>query len=259
MSKIKDIGFGLNYQHLVEMDITPKGDKRTFARVGAGISSFGDNTADEVDETAYMDSDGGTDKSVTGGTYGWAPSGHRLYGDPFQDYVASLKYTRGSDRTSTLRVTNPDGETVEGTCSITDIVGAGPNGDANSKSEFSCNLNFIGTPYYTPPTAETLPAAVEASDVEVTVGSSVKVGEAVTPDDCSKRCVYAMEDWSVATVDSEGNVTGLKAGNTRMTVKAAAKPSVAKMIEVTVKEATAETQTARQASPAKATAASSDR
>ena len=56
----------------------------------------------------------------------------------------------------------------------------------------------------------------------------------MTPSSASDRCVFAIENDEFATVDSEGNVTGVKAGKTRLSVKCAAKPSVCAVVDVTV-------------------------
>ncbi len=234
MAKIKDIGFIKNYQFLLEADVTPNGPERTFARVAGGIRSTSDSTEEETDSAAYYDSDGGTVDEVKSVKFAYEVTGDRLVGDPFQDFVVSRKYVSGNARKTTLRMTSPDGEVIEGTATISNIKGAGPNGEANSAPEFGCTLAFDGIPAHDAPTATTLPAEVAAEDVTVAVGAKAKLGESVSPETASGRCVYEVESWDVCTVDSEGNVTGVAEGATRVRVKAAAKPSVSKVVTVTV-------------------------
>ena len=56
----------------------------------------------------------------------------------------------------------------------------------------------------------------------------------VLPEGASTRCLFAVEDTSIARVGTDGTVTGIKAGKTRLAVKCAAKPSVSTVVEVTV-------------------------
>ena len=232
--KVRDIGFVKNHQFLIEADVTPNGPERTFARVASGIATTSDSTEEETESKAYYDSNGGTVDTVKSVKFAYEVSGERLAGDPFQDYVASLKYVTGNGRKTTLRITSPDGEVIEGAATISNIKGAGPNGEANSNAEFGCTIAFDGIPTHTAPTATTLPAEVSAEDATVAVGAKAKLGEAGSPETASARCVYEVTDWDVCTVDSEGNVTGVSEGTTTVRVRAAAKPSVSKVVTVTV-------------------------
>lgn len=229
-----DIGFAPNHTHLYELDITPFAVKRTFARIGAGIATIDGNPSEEIDQTAYFDGDGNASSDVTGGQEIVSVSGHRRHGDPFQDYAASLKFVRGEARKSTLRITDPAGEVVESSVTICNIKALGANGDANGKNEFSCELHFNGAPRVIPVGATALPESVTAAVASVAVGKSVAVKPTVTPSTASPRCVFGVEDDEIAKVDSEGNVTGVKAGKTQLSVKCAAKPSVSVVVEVTV-------------------------
>ena len=49
-----------------------------------------------------------------------------------------------------------------------------------------------------------------------------------------QRRIAVLADDTVATVSPDGTVTGLKAGTTKLTVKAAAMPSVSTTVDVTV-------------------------
>lgn len=229
-----DIGFTLNHQYLYELDVTPYGAKRTWARIGAGISAIDPDPSEKIDQTGYYDGDGADSSDVTGGQQIVSVTGHRKFGDAAQDYVASLKFQYGQARKTNLRVTDPSGEVVESSVTIANINMFGASGDANSKREISFELHFNGTPSSETPDKTTLPEEVTASVAAVTVGKTAPVTATVTPATASDRCVYAVEDDAVATVDSEGNVTGVKAGTTRLSVKCAAKPSVAAVVEVKV-------------------------
>ena len=232
-----DIGFALNYQHVVEVDVTPNGDKRTWAWVGPGISDIGKDNDESTSEDAYYNNGGNAKTDVTGVAKKYSVEGHRLIGDPFQDYVASIEDGIGSERETSYRITDPTGKCVEAPCTVLDIAAEGPNGAANEKTSFSCTLARSGTPVVVTDAAGTLlPESVTVTQ-EVTVAASVPaaaIKASVLPEGASKRLLFAIEDTSIARVSMDGVVTGLKADETRLAVKCASKPSVSTVVKVTV-------------------------
>lgn len=235
-----DIGFALNYQHIVELDITPGSGTRTWAWVGPGISTFEKDNSETVSEDAYYNNGGNTNKDVTGIAAKYNASGHRLHGDPAQDYVASLEDSIGAARKTAYRITDPTGKVVEADCTLTDIVMNGPNGEANSKTEVSFAINRDGDPrVVAQPNGSQLPDSVSVTNaaegkITVVAESTQNLQVSVLPETASSRCLFAVEDTDIARVDANGVVTGVKAGTTRLAVKCAAKPSVSAMIEVEV-------------------------
>jgi hypothetical protein len=229
-----DIGFAPNYTHLYEVDITPDADTPTWARVGAGINKIEPDGNEDVDQSSYYDCDGGKDSQVTGGQMVISVTGHRCYGDPFQDWCASVQLSYGAARRTKMRMTNPDGEVVEANVTVANIKAFGANGEATDKGDFECELQFNGSPTIIEPTGDMLPETVSAQDVSVAVGETATVSPTVTPSAASQRCVFAVADDSIATVSSDGVVTGVKEGETKLSVKAAAKPSAVAVVAVTV-------------------------
>lgn len=232
-----DIGFALNYQHVVEVDTTPGAEERTWAWVGPGISSIGKDNSESTSEDAYFDGGGDTKTDVTGVSKKYSVEGHRLIGDQFQDYVASIEDSVGSGRETRYRITDPTGRCVEAPCTILDIAAEGPNGSANEKAAFKCSLSRSGTPTVVSEAAgNALPESVTvAQEVAAVVKkAAVAVTPSVTPAEASPRCLFAIEDTSVARVSSDGRVTGLRAGETRLAVKCASKPSVSCVVKVKV-------------------------
>lgn len=232
-----DIGFALNYQHVVEVDVTPNGDKRTWAWVGPGISDISKDNDESTSEDAYYNNGGNAKTDVTGVAKKYSVEGHRLIGDPFQDYVASIEDGIGSERETSYRITDPTGKCIEAPCTVLDIAAEGPNGAANEKTSFSCTLARSGTPVVVTDAAGTLlPESVTVTQ-EVTVAankSAAAIKASVLPEGASKRLLFAIEDTSIARVSMDGVVTGLKAGETRLAVKCASKPSVSTVVKVTV-------------------------
>ncbi len=230
----EDIAFAPNYTNILEIDITPTGTEHTWAWVGPGISNIVPDGNEETDEDFYWDGFGMKTTDVKGGQMTLAVEGHRLVGDPAQDYVQSLALSYGQARKTTARLTDATGDVIEGKATLTGIIPGSSIGDANSKGDFSFGIAFDGRPSYTPGNATTLPESVTAQAVAVQVGATVAASATIAPTTAGGKLLYAIEDTSVATVDMDGKVTGVKAGDTRLTVRCAAKPSVTVQVDVTV-------------------------
>lgn len=230
---MSDIGFAPNYTNLYLLNVTPDEEEPTWGYVGPGISTAEQNDDEETDDTAYYDGGGVSGQDVTGVTAGYTFSGNRKYGDRVQDYVASLRLATGEARKSQLRHIAPNGEAFEGNVTIQNIEVGG--GDANSKGSFGFDAMFDGVPTFTPGDKTKMPETLEVAELSgVEVGGVAQIRPTVTPITASAWCVYASQDDSIAKVDAMGNVTGVKAGKTKISVKAVAKPSVVKVIDVTV-------------------------
>ena len=232
MTKVKsDIAFAQNYQNLYFIDTNPGGEQK-YERIGAGINSATWNPNETVNTVSYYDSEGGTESSVDGVNITGSFSGHRKYGDPAQDYIFSKMGKIGSERTTNAKWVQPNGDTFEGPAKLLNIVPQG--GDPNSKSECSFDVAFDGLPTYTAGDATTFPTELQASEVSVVEGQTSAVEVTVTPEGAAKQVVFGIDDDSIATVDAEGTVTGVKQGSTRLSIKSAVKPSVVTVIDVEV-------------------------
>lgn len=228
------LDFAPNYCHVIELDITPTEATPTWANALVGITECAPASDETVDEDDYYDNFGMDDTNVSKIKPSLAMTGYRRYGDPVQDFVQSKALTTGKDRKTNYRWTQPDGTFLQGKCSLVDLVPGSSMGEASAKGDLSYTINLdtvdvitIGTDIYTP-------EAISAEDVTATVGATTAVDAEVTPEGANSKCHYAIEDTSIATVDADGNVKGVTAGNTVLTIKAASKPSIVKQIKVTV-------------------------
>ena len=231
-----DIGFEINYMHSMTIDTNPQGEE-DWAYVGPGIDSIAWAGSDNLNEKAYWNMGGASSKNVTGVNVGWDVTGDRLRGDKAQDYVASLAYTKGSERKTRVRLTNPDGEVLEWPVVITNIKGHTPDGESTANVPFAFSVTCEGDPVQVSPAEGTdLPETVTVADVEVAVGTTAQITPTVTPSTASDWCFYAVNEAGreVCSVDAEGNVVGLKAGEAVITVKCATRPSVNAQAKVTV-------------------------
>lgn len=113
---------------------------------------------------------------------------------------------------------------------------------SNSSSNSSNNNTTTSTPTTTPTHPETTPPVINASSVSVDktsvtleVGGSTKVSAWVSPDNTTnKEIAWSSENTSVATVDSNGNITAKTAGSTRIVATASSNGSAKAYINVTV-------------------------
>ncbi|TLQ02281.1 phage tail tube protein [Pediococcus pentosaceus] len=146
--------FNLNFKNKLEIDINGGTDleedkaKASWASLSKGINTITPAAADTTDATPYWDGDGFTDTDVTGKNITFALSGHRVDGDPAQDYVAGHFLDIGDKLRTLARWTDPSGNIVESVATLTSIVPFG--GAANVKQTFSFTLALNGKPTYTP-------------------------------------------------------------------------------------------------------------
>ena len=234
---MSDIAFANNYTNLFFLNVAPPGAPKDYARIGAGINKVDWNGNEVVSQDDYYDGDGMSETEVTGGQLVGTFSGHRRYGDRAQDWIARNTINYGESRKTDLLWIAPDGQRLEGKATVANIKTQG--GDPKAKSDFSFEAHYNGMPELTPGDASSFPDGISAEAVSVEVGATAPIKVAATPEGASGVCVYGVDDPSVATVDADGVVTGVAPGETEVSVKSAAKPSIRTTVRVTVSEAAA--------------------
>lgn len=255
----QDLGYAQNYQYIVELVVENEAGEEELIWAGPGISSIALDKSETTTEEYYYDGDGNAETSVDGLSQSLTVEGKRRYGDPFQDWVAAKADETGDALISKLRQTDPDGRVIERDVTVHEI-NAGVGGAANEKSTFSCKLSFLGSPRVVRESQGIeLPEALECADVSVAVGETVAATATVTPSAANPRCRFATGNRHIATVTPDGKVTGVAAGTTMVTVKAASKPSVNKQIKVTVTAGSSTSEPSAQSAAAKTTAKTSDK
>lgn len=229
------LAFAPNYNHSIEIDITPNATEPTWAYALYGMTSCDPTPNETTSDDEYYHNLGHTETEVEKVDWTIALSGHRYYGDPAQDFVVSRVNETGAGRKTNYRWTQPDGTYMEGKCTLRDIKPG--MGDPSNKGNFSYTIAVNTIDEYEIGDKLLLPEGVTATDKNVTVGGTVAAAASVTPAGASQKCFYAIEDESVATVDADGTITGVAAGETTLTIKAASKPSVVRQVDVTVASA----------------------
>lgn len=155
----------LNFQTLFELDTTPEGASRTWARLGDGLVSASPATNEKLDQKAYLDDDGGQTTEVTGFQLVYAFSGDRIPGNAAQDFIFSKVLDLGAARHTNFRATGADGTVILGECTIANI--QLPGGDANSPAACGFELHLNGKP------TKTDPVAASALTATVAIGASL--------------------------------------------------------------------------------------
>jgi hypothetical protein len=140
--------FPLNFMDLYEIDLTPQGASRTWARLGEGLTSGVIANNDVIDQTSYLNGNGYGSSDVTGGQVTIAFSGHRVVGDTAQDYITSIRNEFGAGRKTNFRYRDAKGEGISGACTIANIEIGG--GDANTKKDISFEIHLNGKPTEVP-------------------------------------------------------------------------------------------------------------
>ncbi len=233
MATDETLDFAPNYAHTFEIDITPESDKRTWASALVGITECVPSPDETVSEDTYYNDLGDTDSSVDAVKVSIGFTGHRKYGDPAQDFIQSRALLTKKKRKTNYRWVHPDGTVYEGVLTMADLVPGSAMGEATAKGEFTWTAK-LNTITETPATNEAMPTSITVSEVKVTVGATKAAGATVQPSGCNQKCHYAIKDETIATVDADGIVTGVKAGTTELVIKAAAMPSVNETVTVTV-------------------------
>ncbi len=234
-----DLGFARNYANALEINIAPGAEKPTWAILSRGITSIAPSPNESTEDKDYYDGYGTPTTDVTSTQIKYAVEGDRCYGDPAQDFITSCALLSGEGRKTQFRHTAPNGDVIEGDCTLLDLTPNSGQGEASALGAFSCTIATAGSPNFTAANKLKLPESVSAEDIEVAVGASSKIEAAVAPEGANEKCFYASGNTDVATVDSDGNVSGVAQGETTVIVRAASKPSVMKSVRVTVSPAAA--------------------
>ncbi|WP_017379739.1 phage tail tube protein [Paenisporosarcina sp. TG-14] len=142
------VEFELQYKNKFRINTAPDTEPGVLALLAAGITSVEPSTNDEVDQTPYYDGEGYTTSTVTGGQLILSISGHRVEGDPAQDFIFSNMLKFGKNRETDFEWERPNGEVISGDVTIANIEPG--SGDANAKSEISFEIHFNGAPVVTP-------------------------------------------------------------------------------------------------------------
>lgn len=153
MAKNQDLGFAPNYMSALEIDITPEAATPTWAIFSRGITEVKPTTNETTDTKDYYDGYGTPTDEVKSVQPQYEVTGDRCYGDPAQDYVASLALETGDGRKGHFRHTDPNGDVVEGKCTYLNLTVGSQQGAASDPGAFSCTISGSGAMTLSRPTS----------------------------------------------------------------------------------------------------------
>lgn len=142
-------GFLLNSTNQYYIDVTG-GDNLAdvtdakWARLAKGIASVTPAGNETANNDAYYDGGAYGSNDITGKRPQWSFSGHRVYGDKAQDFVAGKEFAVGEALKTRMLWINSTGEMIVAHVTIMTIVASG--GNANAKQTFSFVLGMNGEP-----------------------------------------------------------------------------------------------------------------
>ena len=134
MAKNQDLGFAPNYMSALEIDTTPDAASPTWAIFSRGITEVKPTTNETTETKDYYDGYGTPTDKVKSVQPQYEVTGDRCYGDPAQDFVASLALETGEGRTGHFRHTDPNGDVVEGDCTYLGLTVGSQQGAASDSS-----------------------------------------------------------------------------------------------------------------------------
>lgn len=123
----------------------PTKEPTAWLELAKWISSVGDETDEQTDDTGFYDGDGTPETTVTGVSGAYSFEGFFDGEDPAQALIAGMKYKIGDDRKVWHKVVNADGKKqYVGIATVSDIVAGG--GEATDYEEFSCTITYNQIP-----------------------------------------------------------------------------------------------------------------
>lgn len=109
------------------------------------ISTIGDDTQEETEDTAYYDGDGTPETDVISVAGAYSVEGFYDPEDPAQALIAGMKYKTGDGRKLWHKVVAADGKKEwVGRATVSSIVAGA--GDAQAYETFSCNIKYDSIP-----------------------------------------------------------------------------------------------------------------
>lgn len=147
--KASELKLNYEYELLIRTSVSGGsggGITETFAPVLAGFDNITEAINEVVSQFSFLADKGWGSTYVTGGQYIFTLSGYRVEGDAAQDYIFSSEVYNsfGKGRETKLKVTTPDGYTIECPATLAKISRSG--GGANTPTAISVEIHTNGKP-----------------------------------------------------------------------------------------------------------------
>lgn len=135
------------HKNVFKVNIQGRAEPGEFAII-KDLENFSPSIDGNTEEWTPMDTEGWVRRAVTGKGLTFSFSGKRHYGDPGNDYIASLAYATGQDCESQLEWTLPNGDVLKMDCIINVTTPAG--GDSTNIDTLEFELLSDGYPVFIP-------------------------------------------------------------------------------------------------------------
>ena len=137
------------YKYEAEIDITPAGPARTWAKLCAGFNNISEAMNETVQQYFFLCGKGQGVNYVTGMAPSMTFAGIRVIGDPAQDYMFAQKYELMSARDTHFRLTRTaeDGTKSIVSANVTFANMSDVSGGTTDGSAISVEMRFNGAPY----------------------------------------------------------------------------------------------------------------
>lgn len=137
------------YKYEAEIDITPQGPARTWAKLCAGFNNISEAMNETVQQYFFLCGKGHGVNYVTGMAPSMTFAGVRVIGDAAQDYMFGQKYELMSARDTHFRLTRTaeNGTTSVISANVTFANMSDVSGGTTDGSAISVEMRFNGAPY----------------------------------------------------------------------------------------------------------------
>lgn len=137
------------YKYEAEIDITPKGPARTWAKLCAGFNNITEAMNETVQQYFFLCGKGQPVNYVTGMAPSMTYAGERVIGDAAQDFIFSKKYELMSERDTHFRLTRTaeNGTKSVVSANVTFANLSDVSGNTTDGSAISVEMRFNGKPY----------------------------------------------------------------------------------------------------------------
>lgn len=197
-----------------------KPSEKDYLRFAHQIQTIEDDSDEDTDDFGDYAGDGTAQTILNGRKEVWNFEGFYDPEDPAHQLLASLRRkTNDDDRKIWHKIIETNGDTVEGVAKAMEIKAGG--GDATDYEDFEGHLDYVSTPDVTPKAdapVKVTGATITPVTASVEVGKTAKLSVTVAPTNATDSTgKWAVADNTVATIATDGTVTGVKAGSTQAT------------------------------------------
>lgn len=116
--------------------------------IARGISTVSFDNDESVEDYQYLDGMGVAERDINGQILSWTFEGHREENDELQNLILDeMLIVEGDNRSGFFEITKPNGVTISGPATVTDIEDMA--GEAPERTQIAFTITFAGKPEIT--------------------------------------------------------------------------------------------------------------